>query len=310
MGPVKSTSSPAVVSIGEILWDVVGNQRFIGGAPFNFAYHCQAQGARAAIISRVSADDLGADLKHRAESLGVLTKAIQQDSRYPTGLVMAETQSHGNVTYSFPDDCAWDHINFSDRDRELIDECSILCFGTLAQRNYVSRAAIMSAIANAPAEALIFYDLNLRVPYFSKEIITPGLDAATVLKVNVDELDQLRELYDLPADDESALQQLLIRHDLNIIVITMGADGAWAISPDASARVAGRNVTIGDTIGCGDAFGATFALALVRGKDLQSALESANLVGSLVAGQASATPHYTLADLSRYRTETTALPRQ
>lgn len=292
-----------VVSIGEVLWDVIGNQRYIGGAPFNFAYHSRSLGARAALISRVSQDDLGADLIHRAESLHVDTRGIQRDPEFPTGLVTAEARSDGTVTYSFPDECAWDHIRFTERDRDIIDFASVICFGTLAQRSPGSRSAIMAAVSNAPSHAVLFLDLNLRAPYYSREIISPCLQAAQIVKLNEEELSLLRRIYQLGTDDETAVLQMMERFDLATVVLTRGCDGASAWSRNESAHSASYNIPVVDTVGCGDAFGAAFTINLVAGRPLKDALDFGNLAGAYVATQPGATPAYSITTLEEFRKE-------
>jgi fructokinase len=300
-----------VVSIGELLWDVIDNQRYVGGAPFNFAYHSRALGTRSALISRVSQDDLGADLIHRAESLHVDTRGIQRDPAYPTGIVTAEMRSDGTVTYVFPEECAWDHIRFGDRERELIDFANVICFGTLAQRSPASRSAIMAAVSSAPTSAMCFLDLNLRAPYFSREIITQCLHTAHTLKLNEEELSILRRIYQLGSDDETAILQLMERFNIETLVLTRGCDGASAWNRKETAHAASYNVNVVDTVGCGDAFGAAFTTKLVAGHSLAEALEYGNIAGAFVASQAGATPDYTTATLEEFRREVprTAVPR-
>ena len=48
-----------IIGIGEILWDVYENEKYLGGAPANFAFHCQQLGDRGIIASRVGTDELG-----------------------------------------------------------------------------------------------------------------------------------------------------------------------------------------------------------------------------------------------------------
>jgi len=299
-----------VVSIGEILWDVIGNQRFVGGAPFNFAYHCRALGAKAALISRVSHDDLGADLIRRAQSLNVDTRTIQRDSDYSTGLVTAEIHSDGTIHYLFPEECAWDHIKFTAQERNLLDFASIVNFGTLALRNPASRSAIMAAVSNLPAGCMAFLDLNLRAPYYSREIISPCLQVADVLKINEDELIVLRKMFQLATDNETGMLQLMERFDIDTIVLTRGDKGAAAVSRREAEVVKAMKVQVADTVGCGDAFAAAFALELATGSSLKDALTKANVVGAYVATHPGGTPDYTQDSLFEFRRETAALPPQ
>ncbi len=292
-----------VVSIGELLWDVAGNQRHIGGAPFNFAYHCKTLGAKAAIISRVSRDELGDDLVNRAAELRVDTRSIQTSTEYPTGVVHAETHEDGSVSYLFPDECAWDHIQFPTEARCLVDFATVVYFGTLAQRCPVSHATIMAAVSSGPANAICFLDVNLRPPCYSREILTPSLKAATIVKMNADELCEIRDMYNLVGDEDGAAQQLMEQFAIKTLLITRGADGATAWNSTTKTTVDAYDITVADTIGCGDAFCAAFIVNFAAGATLQAALEAANTVGAYVATQAGATPHYDEIILQQFRKE-------
>ena len=48
-----------LIVFGEILWDVFGDEKKIGGAPFNFAAHCTKLGMDVDIVSAVGNDELG-----------------------------------------------------------------------------------------------------------------------------------------------------------------------------------------------------------------------------------------------------------
>ncbi len=290
-------SNQYVVSIGEILWDVAGNQRHIGGAPFNFAYHCRMLGAKSALISCVSFDELGTDLIDRARDLKVDMGGIQRCDQFPTGVVTSEADLDGSISYVIPTECAWDHIQFTDEGRGLIECASVIYFGTLAQRSPVSQSAILAALSSAPPTATCFLDLNLRPPCYTREILTSSLQIAHIVKMNEHELSEISEMYNLDQSDDIAAQQLMEKFGIATVVVTRGPDGATAWDRQTSASVCGRDVPVADMVGCGDAFGAAFTVNLIAGASLQQALEAANIVGAYVATQVGATPVYSASDL-------------
>src|SRR5438874_756197 len=60
VGATKRMSpSRAIVGLGEVLWDLLPAGPQLGGAPFNFTFHCHQLGHPAVMVSRVGADDLG-----------------------------------------------------------------------------------------------------------------------------------------------------------------------------------------------------------------------------------------------------------
>ncbi len=289
------------VSIGEILWDSVGDEQHMGGAPLNFAYHCRALGVKSAIISAIANDDAGACLLNQANSLGIDTTSAQRHNHCPTGVVQAVDSGDGTITYTFPADCPWDHIHFTEQARDLVDQAHILNFGTLAQRSATSRAAIMAALSSAPARTMRFLDLNLRVPYYDRDAIHRSLEVADVVKLNEWELAEVKNLLHIGGNEDFALMGLLDKYDLSVIVVTLGPGGAYGISRSESVRVDGYNVDVADTIGCGDAFSAALAVKLVEGATLNDALETANATGGYVATQPGGAPRYSAADIVRFR---------
>lgn len=292
-----------IVCLGEVLWDEVDGRRYIGGAPLNLAYHAGRAGAQARIISRVGRDDLGTEAVRKAGEIGLDLTETQRDDALPTGLVKAEAQADGSAEYVFQEECAWDHIRFGERERELIDAASVVVFGTLAQRHYVSRAAIMGAVASAPATAEVFLDLNLREPYFKPEIVRASLEAATILKVNDGEFGYLKSEFDLDGDDPAAALQLMDRFGLSTLVVTHGPGGASAWRANEYAAVDGVGVDVADTIGCGDAFAGCFIVQVSTGASLEKALTEAALISAYVATRRGGTPAYTAEDIAAFRKE-------
>ena len=81
-----------LIGIGEVLWDHLPGGKQLGGAPANFAYHANALGANAALISRVGNDFLGREALSRLAHLDMDTKAVQVDSAAQTGVEWPETR--------------------------------------------------------------------------------------------------------------------------------------------------------------------------------------------------------------------------
>ena len=78
-------SKPIVISLGEILWDMLPTGKRAGGAPVNFAYHASQNGAESFAISAVGNDELGTELLSDAHKAGINT--LVQTNEYPTGTV-------------------------------------------------------------------------------------------------------------------------------------------------------------------------------------------------------------------------------
>lgn len=290
MSTLVPVQSLKIVAIGEVLWDVVGEERHLGGAPFNFACHARALGAHAAIITRVGNDDLGSTIIHRAAELGLPTVYIQRDPVHPTSTVPVTLDAAGSACYEILREVAWDYLEFNDLDRELIDSADILCLGTLAQRSPIARSSIHAALASAKPNCLVVADINLRAPHFDEHVLTSTLNRADIVKMNESELAVLQSMYGLPAGDTPAAEALMSRFDVATVVVTRGAHGAEAWTQYAHERVEAIPVAVQDTIGSGDAFTALFAMNMAAGNDLADSLHAANVAGAYVATQKGAIP--------------------
>src|SRR5580765_7922472 len=88
-----------VLSFGEALWDLLPNQRVLGGAPCNFACRVNSLGDRGVIISRLGNDALGRKAQEQISAFGLETGFLQWDDQHPTGTVQVSLDSRNNPDY-------------------------------------------------------------------------------------------------------------------------------------------------------------------------------------------------------------------
>ena len=279
-----------VVGLGELLWDLLPTGQQIGGAPGNFSYHAGALGAEARTISRVGDDALGHALLAQLKALGVSTACVQIDATMPTGTVAVELDPDGQPRYDIRANVAWDHLQADTVSMQAAASADALCFGTLAQRNAVSRAAIRALVAASPSDALRVFDVNLRQDYFSRALIDESLLLATVLKVNDVELPKLVTMFDLRGDVRAQLEQIAERWQLNAVALTRGDKGSVLLTTHEYSEHPGVPVAVRDTIGAGDAFTAAMTVGLLSGWALDDVNAHANEVASHVASCSGGTP--------------------
>ncbi len=279
-----------VVGIGELLWDLLPTGAQIGGAPANFSYHAGALGAQARTISRVGDDTLGHELLAQLQALGVSTECVQVDPIMPTGTVAVEIDADGQPCFDIRANVAWDHLQVDAAAMHAASSADALCFGTLAQRDPVSRAAIRTLVAASPSDALRVLDVNLRQQYYSRALIEESLALATVLKVNDLELPRLVALFSLDGDLRSQLDQLAERWQLRAIALTRGDRGSVLLTTHAWSEHPGVRVDVKDTIGAGDAFTAAMTVGLLSGWALDDVNAHANEVAAFVASCSGGTP--------------------
>lgn len=129
-----------VIGMGEALWDVLPEGKKIGGAPANFAYHVSQFGLPSCVVSAVGDDALGKEIIENFVSKG-LTHRIETVP-YPTGTVQVEIDQAGVPQYEIKENVAWDNIPYTAMLEQLAERTTAVCFGSLAQRNVVSRTTI------------------------------------------------------------------------------------------------------------------------------------------------------------------------
>lgn len=279
-----------IVGLGEILWDVFPSGKVLGGAPANFAYHINQTGHEGYVISSIGKDDLGREI------MGQLSKYnlphIIQHSDYPTGTVQVTLDREGIPSYRITDNVAWDFIEFSPLVEELAKKTSAVCYGTLAQRNDVTRNTFFNFFRSMPTNSLKIYDVNLRLNYYSKEIIEQSLIVADILKINEDELNVLCDLFNVAGDETNRCKTLIVLFSLDIVILTKGSEGSNIITEMNSSFLTTPKVKVEDTVGAGDAFTAAFVASYLNGESIETAHRRAVNVAAYVCTKKGAMPPY------------------
>ncbi len=279
-----------VLGIGELLWDIFGDHKFLGGAPTNFVFHCRQMGLEAWPVSRIGKDELGQEILGDLRTKNIPADLIQIDYQKPTGTVLVQMEGTGH-RFTITDDVAWDYIMADEKSLSAARSASAICFGSLCQRSEISRSSIMKLVREC--SGLVVYDINLRQRFFTRDIIEDSLEFSNVLKLNNEEILVLQEMLGIPGKKtEEICRGLLKEFDLDLVSVTRGAEGAMLVGEKEIANEPGRPVTVVDTVGCGDAFCAVLVNGLLKKKELSVIAKEACRVGEFVAGKAGATPEW------------------
>lgn len=280
------------VGIGELLWDLLPSGKLVGGAPSNFAYHTQQQGAFSCIVSAVGNDFYGNEIKEALLKKNLTTDYIQTVD-YPTGTVDVNLNSSGEPFYSINENVAWDYISLPINIDKQIEHTNILCFGSLAQRNAHTRNSIKKIIQKLNVDCLIVFDINIRQNYYNEDIIQESLAFCNVLKLNVDELAIISSLLNLKGlDDKEIIEKLMNQYKLKLIALTYGSNGSILMTPNNVSQFKTPKINVIDTIGAGDSFTATMAMEFVKGESLAKVHQKAVEVSSFVCQSNGAMPDY------------------
>ncbi len=285
-----SKSNPIIVGIGEVLWDIFPEGRQLGGATANFAYHAHVQGAKGYVVSAVGDDDMGNDIIERLQHLGLDTRFVQVARGRPTGTVGVQISPTGKPAYVIHENVAWDTITWDDTLTDLALATDAVCFGTLAQRSFVSRSTILAFVQHTGPQCLRILDLNLRQHFYHRDLIDTALQICNILKLNDEEWRVLAEMLHLDNSVPEGVVDLIKRYELRLVALTQGERGSVLITPEGIDPQPQRNVPVVDTVGAGDAFTASLAIGLLRGQSLAQVHSRAAQIAAYVCTQAGATP--------------------
>ena len=286
-----------ILGLGELLWDVLPEGPRLGGAPANFSVMAGQLGNHAALLSRIGRDDPGRTAEDRLDPLPVDASLLQVDPAHETGRVTVYFEG-GQPRYTIHHPAAWDFLELSDEWVRLAERADALCYGSLAQRCLESRQTIQTLVAQSSSACIRVFDVNLRAPFYSGEVIQESMKLATVVKMSDSEVPLVLGLLGLPANEGTAeevlrpgAEQLLGEFPaLGLVAITRGAQGSLLVTREEWHSHAGIQVKVADTIGAGDAFTAALTHYMLRGADLATLNEAGNRWGAWVASQVGAMP--------------------
>lgn len=260
-----------IVAAGEILWDLIGGEECLGGAPLNFAVNAHRLGHEVTLVSAVGEDDRGHRALERIERLGLSTEFVRRVAA-PSGIVTV-TLNRGEPDYVIHRPAAYDFLE------PAAVEADWIYFGTLLQTNPRARAAIAEMMETIPRR---FYDVNLRKNSFTLRLVADLMAQATAVKMN---------------EDEASILGIATPRE-RYAAITHGANGCtvWIDGIRADAR--GEKIRVVDTVGAGDAFAAVFLHAIGEGWSAKRTAEYANRAGALVASRPGAIPDWNKDELT------------
>ena len=280
-----------VVGLGEVLWDVLPEGKKLGGAPANFAYHSgQFLGNNNTIAISALGEDRLADETIEALREHGLNDLLPRVP-YPTGTVQVTLDEQGIPTYDIKENVAWDNIPFDKDIEEIARSCRAVCFGSLAQRNVVSRETIHKFLDATPDDCLKIFDINLRQQFYTKEIIKESIQRCNILKINDEELVLIGRMFGYPGlDIENKCWLILGKYNLDMLVLTCGTNGSYVFSPGHMSFQPTPKVEVADTVGAGDSFTGSFCAAILNGKSVDEAHKKAVQVSAFVCTQNGAMP--------------------
>ena len=281
---------PLILSLGELLWDLLPGKRILGGAPSNLAFRLTELGRDCRIVSRVGRDAFGREAMERVTALGLSTQFIQEDEKHPTGTVDVSFDAARNPDYVINPGVAYDYIAPVPDLLEAANNCRCLIFGTLAQRTETTRRTLALLMEQAP-DAIRFMDINLRKDCYTRELVLDSLKKTDILKINHHEINEVRMMAGLSVKDLPELSEELSKaFEIRTVVVTLEEMGAFLYdSKEGKHYLPGYAIDLEDPLGAGDAFAAAFIHHMLKGESLKEACRRGNMLGAAVATTEGAT---------------------
>lgn len=281
-----------IIGLGEALWDMLPEGKKLGGAPANFAYHAGQFGLDTVAISALGEDKLADETIEALEQNGL--KYLMPRVPYATGTVQVTLSGNGIPSYEIKENVAWDNIPFNDEIKAAAKNCRAVCFGSLAQRNVVSRETIQKFLDATPEDCIKICDINLRQQFFSKEILEESFKRCNILKINDEELVVVTRMFGYQElDDAKICEKMVKEYNLQMLVLTCGTNGSHVFTADGKHSFQPTpKVEVADTVGAGDSFTGSFCAAILNGKPVEEAHRIAVEVSAYVCTQNGAMPKY------------------
>ena len=273
---------------GEVLWDVFPTHEKIGGAPLNVAFRLKSFNNKVAIISSVGNDILGEKLIQYLKTNLIDTEHIQISDSFQTGKVNVNIDETGSATYEIQFPAAWDHIQLTEESLALVEKSRIFVYGSLASRNSASKNTLLQLLKVAPFKV---FDVNLRAPHFSQELLNELMTQADFIKFNDEELELItKNLGSKAFTLEENMSYISNTFKADYICVTRGSQGAILLIRGKFYYNTGYDIVVKDTVGAGDSFLATLIYKLTSDVEPQVAIDNACAIGALVAGCEGANP--------------------
>ncbi|BBO81371.1 fructokinase [Desulfosarcina ovata subsp. sediminis] len=272
-----------IVVIGEILIDIFPSYQRIGGAPFNFAYHLKQLGFGVRFFTRVGDDDHGRRILDFMENRGFDAEDVQIDQRHPTGTVQVALDSNGVPHFDIRENVAYDHLSLESAMGGKAQDARMIYFGSLIQRSANGYGQVQEFLRSSTEQTTCFCDINMRPPHVNPRAIADSLHRADILKVNEEELDDIRRRLGGPPSADPFVSWLMARYAISTLAITRGSRGSTIVSGDLPIHhpMSGRDDVV-DTVGAGDGYAAILAAGHINRIPWETVIDQASVFAARV----------------------------
>lgn len=249
---------------GEVLVDRLGESNTVGGGPANTARAIARLGQDVEFIGGISTDEFGVRVSEELNHDKVGMRHVHS-SQKPTAIASVSIDVHGQATYQFSTsgtatfDFSLDWLPDPYRYQP-----SALHLGSLATVIEPGASALFEWATRVCEFAPIIFDPNVRPPALGDRvkylnIFEKWASISTVIKASEEDLGWL-----YPNQSIAEVISQLMEDGIQLLVITQGAQGIRAVTPDGEMEIAALATEVVDTVGAGDTVGAVLVDSIVR----------------------------------------------
>ena len=277
-----------IVCYGEVLWDIYSDKKIIGGAPFNVFSRLHKLGNNVDFISSIGNDLLGKEILEHFNQNNYSHKFLNIDEKYETGSVIINLKN-GEPSYKILSNVAWDFIPLKTSYDEILSDLDILIYGSLASRNIGSFKTLKELTKQSKFNIL---DLNIRESYYDFEKVSFLVSSADFLKVNLEELELINQLFKFNiSDTQNLIFKILKQFDLEYVCVTNGEIESMIYDGKNFEIAKSFEVDSIDNVGAGDNFLAALIDELfIKKNNLKSSLRIASAYGAITTTKNGAVP--------------------
>lgn len=287
-----------IVCFGEVLLDVFPSHEKIGGAPLNVASRLSSFDNQVSMISAIGKDDYGKKIISYLKENNINTECIQVLDDYKTGKVEVNLDTKGSASYTIKYPSAWDKIGVEQTAKVLVEKADAFIFGSLVARDEISRKTLFELIEIAKYK---IFDLNLRPPHYTLDVLNHLMMKADFIKFNDDELYEVSNSMGSKYNSlEQNLKYISEKTHTKHICVTKGKHGAVLLYDGELFYNSGFQINVVDTVGAGDSFLGTLISQLLTNEDPQKAVNFACAVGALVAQNEGANPKILTSEIKTF----------
>lgn len=286
---------------GEVLIDLITQggetNAIVGGGPANTSVALARLGINTFFIDGMSTDAYGQRAKIELEAAGVKLDYVEF-SQKPMCLADVTLAPSGSATYKFLIDGT---ATFDFRSEWLPDpsgkEPAALYLGTLATLVEPGASVLFDWARDIGKVVPVVYDPNVRPSVVGDRVryqtsVARWASISKVIKVSSDDMAWL-----YPAEDFEDVAKRWFGCGVELVVLTLGAEGLRARDHFGEVSVPGVKVDVVDTVGAGDTIGAILVEAIAKngfeslhGDELAKVLVRAATAAAITCSHSGAQP--------------------